>query len=234
MKARIKEIVKLLAVPLGLLSIYLSAYLIWQLLGLPSSSEELLPLIRTWFVTYGLWVVFFGALIEGFLLLGQYFPGGFVVFIGVIAKGRDISGVASVVMTACLAFFIAYTLNYLVGRYGWHKLLIKLGLATAIEKTQEKLKKHIFRTILFSYWEPNFASITATASGILEIPLIKFSLYSAIAVLIWNISWGALVFALGESALELIGVKYISAVFIIWISILLFKKYALGPKMDEI
>ena len=229
MNIKTKEILKLLSIPFILMGIYLSMYVVWKLLGLPSD-DQLLEIVKDWFAKYGLWIVFVGALIEGFLLLGQYFPGGFIIFLGVISAGKDLSKASLVVLIVCVAFFIAYTLNYLLGKYGWYKLLIKFGLGQSVEKSKDKLIKQGLNAILFSYWEPNLASLTATAAGILHVPLLKFSLYSAAGIILWNIFWGTLVYTLGESALKVVGLKYVIIIFLIWISVIVIKKYLFDGK----
>lgn len=224
MNHRPKELLKLLSIPLVLLVLYVLTYVIWQILGLPSD-DQLLVIVRGWFAHYGLWVVFISAVIEGFLLLGQYFPGGFIIFLGVISAGKDIPRAAGVVSMVCLAFFIAYTLNYWVGKYGWYKLLAKFGLRKQIEHSKEKLIRQGLNAIFFSYWEPNLASLTATAAGILNVPLRKFSLYSALGIILWNIFWGTLVYVLGESALKIAGLKWILTIFAVWIFVIILKKF---------
>jgi len=224
MKATHKELVKLLSVPLILLVLYLLMALVWTLLNLPSD-EQMVAIVKSYFIQYGLWVVFVSALIEGFLLLGQYFPGGFVIFLGVISAGKNIPKVTEVVAIVSVAFFISYTLNYWVGKYGWYTMLVKFGLKKSLDEAKEKIIKQGMNAIIFSYWEPNLASITATAAGTLHVPLSKFSMYSAIGVIIWNVFWGTLVFLLGDAALNLIGLKYIILIFCIWIGIILIKKY---------
>lgn len=228
MNPKLKDALKILAFPLMILGIYLSMRIIWKIFELPTDTE-LLPIVKTWFSTYGLWIVFAGAIVEGFLLLGQYFPGGVIIFLGVISAGKNVGQAVAVVFVVCAAFFISYTLNYLLGKYGWYKLLAKFGLSTAIEKSKEKLTNKGLNAIFFSYWDPNLASIAATAAGILQIPLVKFSLFSAAGIVLWNIFWGALVYNLGESALKMfVGLKYVLIVFAVWIGVLIIKKYWFG------
>lgn len=212
-----------------LMAVYLSMLFIWNLLNLPKG-DELISIIKEYFNKYGILVVFISALIEGFLFIGQYFPGGTIVFLGVISTGNDIHRALGVVLTVSLAFFIAYTLNFLVGKYGWHKLLVKLGFRQSIENAKQKLIKQGLNAVIFSYWEPNIASITATAAGILQFPFKKFELFSVIGILIWNTFWGVLVFLLGAAALKLVGLKYILIIFSAWIVIILFKAYFLRKK----
>lgn len=196
-----KNTLKVLSIPLTLLLIYLSMIVLWKFFHLPSP-EELTRLSEAYFKEYGLWIVFLAALIEGFILIGEYFPGGFVIFIGVISARGSLVSVAEVLLVTGIAFFVAYYLNYLVGRYGFHNIFIKFGLKDALENAKIKLMKHTPSAILGSYWEPNLASIVATAAGVLKIPVGKFLFYSAIGIALWNIFWGTLVYFVGETLLK--------------------------------
>ncbi len=228
---RFRKILKLISVPLILLVIYFFIALIWKIFNFPSD-QQLIKITTDYFNRYGLLVVFISALIEGFLLLGQYFPGSFIIFLGVISAGKDVFKASEVVAIVSLAFFISYTLNYWVGKYGWYKLLVKFGLKKSLEDAQGKITKQGMNAIFFSYWEPNLASLTATAAGILQAPLAKFSLYSLIGVVIWNIFWGTLVYSLGSFALQITGLKYILIIFVIWAVTLIMRDYYLRHKKN--
>jgi len=221
---KVREYLKLLTIPLVLMGIYLTMVLVWEIFSLPST-DELIVIVTDYFSRYGLWIVFFSALIEGVLLLGQYFPGGFIIFLGVISAAGNVMRAAQVVLVVSLSFFIAYYVNYIIGRYGWYKLFTKFGLKKALDSGQKRLTKHGLKAIFFTYWEPNLASIIATAAGVLHLSVKKFLFYSIAGILVWNAFWGILVFKLGEVALELTGSKYIGIVFLIWIAIILVVNY---------
>jgi len=217
---KIKEYIKLLYIPLSLLVAYFLMILIWKLIGLPEG-DNLVKIITNFFNNYGLLVVFIGALIEGFFLLGQYFPGSTIIFLGVISAGKNGFRAFQIVSLVALAFLIAYTLNYLLGYYGWYKLFVKFGLKKPLDNAEKKLKTNEFRAIFLSYWEPNLSSIMATAAGILKMNIKKFLLYSLICIIIWESAWGFLVFFLGSKALELMGLKYILVIFLIWVLLII-------------
>ncbi len=232
MKQGLKNIIKILSAPLALLAAYLFVLLLWRILGLPKE-DLLIETTKNWFNHYGLWVVFTSAVLEGTLILGQYYPGGLVIFLGVIAAGHDVPKIIQVVAVVSLAFLIGYSIDYLIGRYGWYKLFLKFGLKKSLDKAQSKLQKHELNAVIFSYWEPNLASITATAAGILQVPLAKFSLHSAAGIIIWNTFWGTLVASLGPKALELIGLKWVLIIFSAWVIILLVKHYVFDKPGQE-
>lgn len=224
MNQKIKNFLKLISIPLGLLVMYFSLLLIWKIFNLPADKEMML-IVKGYFTTYGLWIIFFGALIEGFLLLGNYFPGGFIIFLGVITAGNDIPKIILVVSVVSLAFFISYTLNYLVGKYGWYKLLEKFGMRESIEKAKVKLEERDLRTVLLSYWEPNLASITATAAGVLQLPLRRFIFISTIGILVWNTFWGTFVALFGEKALSSLGIGWVIIAFFVWVGIIVITEW---------
>ena len=226
-----RTILKIVALPLILLAFYLSLFVIWTAFDLPKDAA-LVEAITVYFNRYGLIIVFLGALIEGALLLGQYFPGGFIIVIGVLSAGKNIPRTIEVVAVVSIAFFIAYWFNYLVGKYGWYRLFLKFGLKGALERAQIKLQKHHLYAILASYWEPNVASITATAAGTLQLPLKEFLFFSAIGIVVWNTFWGTFVYLIGDQVFALAGFKYALLVFGIWMGILLVKYYFFDRKAD--
>lgn len=211
------------------MAIYLLVYLFWGYFNLPKD-EKLIGITTNWFKHYGLWIIFISAILEGTLILGQYYPGGLVIFLGVISAGKDISRVVAVVSVVSLAFIIGYTIDYLIGKYGWYKLFVKFGLKKSLDTAQTKLQKHELNAVIFSYWEPNLASVTATAAGILQIPLKRFSLHSLVGIIIWNTFWGTLVSALGITALKLMGLKWVLIIFVGWIAIILIKHFLFDRK----
>ncbi len=224
MSSRLKKILALLAAPLILLGAYLIMFLVWKSFGLPTD-DQMKTSITNYFAVYGLFIVFIGAFLEGVLLVGQYFPGGFIIFFGVISAAGNVLRAGEVVGIVCIAFFIAYYLNYLMGKYGWYKLLVRFGLEKAIEDAKAKLIKHELNAILSTYWEPNLSSITATAAGVLQIPRRRFLAHSIIGILIWETFWGTLVFSLGPRAFDLFGIKFVLFVFMMWTAIILVKHF---------
>lgn len=212
------------AFPLVLFGIYLMFIVIWKLLDLPQG-DTLVENLREYFERYGLWAVFAAAFIEGLLLAGNYFPGSFIVFLGVISAGQDAVRALEIVSVASLGFFLAYTIDYVLGRYGWHRLLLKMGLGESVKKAEHGLEGRGLSAILFSYWVPNLAAVTATAAGIIRAPFMKFELFSTFGVVIWNAFWGTLVFALGTAALALTELKYITIAVLVWIAVILVREY---------
>ncbi len=221
---RIKDLLSLIWLPLFSLAALCSFYIVWLLLDLPSENE-VIELAKIYFDRYGLFTIFFCAILEGVLLLGWYFPGSFVIVLGVFLAGNDYAQLFGVFTTTTAGFLIAYIFNFYVGAYGWYKLLAAFGFREALVKAQAQLLQYGPRAIFFTYWHPNLAALTSTAAGILNMPVRTFALYTLAATLLWDAFWTVVGYTLGETALTIIGPQYIGAFIILWISVILFRKW---------
>lgn len=198
----LKHYLKLLALPITLLLIVLALNLTWELFDLPSPIE-LKNIIEYWFNLYGFPIIFLSSLVEGMLLVGGYFPGTFVIFLGVILA-QSVKQAALVVLVVSLGLMVAHVFNYFLGKYGWYTLLVKFGLKGAIEEAQGKLSKRGPIAIFASYWMPNLAALTDTAAGILRISFKTFINYSVVATIFWNTLAGIGVYFVGDRALAIV------------------------------
>lgn len=202
--------------PLGVLGVLMFFYLLWRHFGLPPK-EELLIIASEYFDRFGLWILLLSSMVEGLVLIGWYYPGSLVIFLGVILAGQDLWQVAAAVSIISLGLFVSYITNFFLGRYGWYKLLLKFGLKEALDDAKERVEKHGLAAIFMSYWQPNLAALVATSAGILSFSFKKFFFYSLFATIIWNIFWGTLVSIIGEGALELVGLRFLLLAIFAWI-----------------
>jgi len=219
--------IRVATLPLIFLAILLLFIALWQTLGLPRPAE-LIALTEDYYAEYGYWVVFIGALIEGVLIINWYFPGSAIVILGVIFSRTGPLNPFLVVLIAILAFFLAYIINYALGRYGWYRVLLAFGLKEPLEKTRKRVVRHGPKAILLSYVHPNIGALTATSCGILFIPLSVFLVYSIIAVLAWNTIWGVLAYLVGTTVFKFMELKYLIPVVLIWL--LTSSSSQLGPE----
>ena len=194
--------------PLSILGALLLIYGAWRFFGMPPE-EEIIGIARTYFDRYGLGILLLSALIEGTLLVGWYYPGSLVIFLGVILAGQDVKKVFFAVMTISVGLFFAYIINFLLGKYGWYKLLLKFGLKDALEDTKHRVEKYGLSAIFMSYWQPNLAALVATSAGILGFSFKKFLIFSVVAIILWNTFWGVLVYFIGERILSLVRLNLI-------------------------
>lgn len=202
--------------PIFVLGIFLFIYLAWRFFALPPE-EEILEIARFYFDKYGLAILLVSALVEGTVLVGWYYPGSLIIFLGVILAGKDISKVAEAVAAITAGLFFAYIINFLLGKYGWYRLLLRFGLREALEDVKARVTRYGLLAIFMSYWQPNLAALVATSAGILDFSFSKFLIYSLVAATLWNTFWGTLVYFVGEGVLSLVGIRFILLAIFIWI-----------------
>jgi membrane-associated protein len=201
--------------------------IVWKLLDLPSDAE-LVSIVREWLEKYGLLIILFGSLIETILFVGFYFPGSVIIFLGVGLAPDPLSALLAVLAVSA-GMLCGYTVNYILGKYGWYKIFLKLGMKNGIENARMKMQKNEIRYIFYTYWNPGLAAFTSTAAGILRLPFKRFLVLMVLAILLWNAFWGVIVYSLGESALALLDFKLVLKVIAVWIlfeiGLLIWKKY---------
>jgi len=212
-----KSFFKQIALPLFFLAFAITSYVIWKILELPSEAD-IIQVARNYFDRYGLITLLISSLLEGLLLIGWYYPGSLVIFLGVIFAGKNIPNVIEAVAIITLGLFTAFTINFFLGKYGWYRLLLNVGLKKSLESAQGRLTKYGLKAIYISFWHPNLAALTSTAAGILQFPFKKFIYNSLAATILWNIFWGTLVYILGEASLTLIGLRFIIISTTVWIA----------------
>ena len=223
-KAKIKKFVREASIPLVLLVLYFFLFHFQKFISLPSQ-DGFMNLILNFINNQNLLVIFLIALVEGGLLLGQYTPGGIVIFLSIISAEGNIPKTALLLSVISLAYLLAYSLDYLLGYYGIDTLIRKFGLEKKIEGYQKLIDKNMFSTIFFSYAETNIASIVAMTSGLLKVPFKKFFSYSLISVIFWNIFWAIVLYFFGNTILSIFGATYLVVILIVWVLIAIYKNF---------
>lgn len=187
----------------------------WKIFDLPSN-EELIVITKGWLDSYGLWMLFVGAFLESVLLIGFYFPGSVLIFLGVglAPTGWD---AFIAVLVVDIAMLSGQSFNYFLGRYGWYKLLVKFGMKGGIENAQLKMQQNDMRYILYTFWHAGLASFTATAAGVLRIGYKRFITLAIIAIAFWNTLWGVVVYSLGEKALTFVEFRTVLFFIFLWV-----------------
>ncbi len=189
--------------------------LLWKLFDLPPETE-MIGVVSGWIGTYGLWVLLIGSFLESLLFVGLYFPGSLIIFLGVGLAPDSVAALWSVCAVS-VGMLGGYSINYLLGRYGWYRLLLRFGLQGGITRAQTKLEQHDTRYIFYTFWNPGLAAFSATAAGIVQMSALRFFIRAVLAVVVWNTFWGVLVYSLGQDALQLLDVRLILFIIGMWI-----------------
>lgn len=207
-------------VPLIALSVLLIYLLIVWIFDLPNF-QELTEIARNYYQTYGYIVVFISALIEGFLFVNWYFPGSFVLAFGVVFAAEGSLNPIVVVATIIAGFFIMSILNYLIGRYGFYRIFMKLGMRHSLTQMHERMEKYGLPIIFVTYFHPNISALASVAAGMLQLEFWKFLLFSIPALIFWNALAGTVVYFSGPAILKILSAYGMIGLLLVWILFML-------------
>lgn len=211
-----KKYLRILIAPVCLLLLVLLIGVVWKVLNLPPE-EELISLIKVFFEKYGVGVVLVSAILESGFVVGIYAPGGLVIFLGVIFSIGNPWQAVWVVASAVLGFLIGYSIDFFLGKYGWYRFLVHIGLGNSIEKTKERIKRYGISTAWIGYHDPNLGSLVSTAYGTLQYSYTTFLMNTFLPVLMWCTFWGIIAYTFGNDALTLMGYETLFIIIGVWI-----------------
>jgi membrane protein DedA with SNARE-associated domain len=215
---------QLMLVPVFIFGLIYGIRYLLSWFGLPDDQDLVTNALKGYILQYGFTVSIIGAFLEGLLLVGWYFPGSFIIFLTVILAGSVENTIISVVVVT-LGMYSAYVVNYLLGKYGWYKVLAKFGLEGAIIESAEKLKTYGTRAIFMTFWQPGLASFTATAAGVIQYPFPRFLIEAAVSVCIWNAFWGTVAYFVGEQILKMLFNWYFIGVMLVgWLGLQFYER----------
>jgi membrane protein DedA with SNARE-associated domain len=215
----VNDVIKVILLPLIMLLSLVVFVIVYHLLGLPSSFA-LIDLARNYLDLHGYPIVFAAALVETIPPINLYFPGSVVMVVAVAHSRTGSLNPFVVLFLIESAFIISYSLNYLVGKYGFHWILVRCGLGDLIERSKSKISEKGIFWLYLSLWHPNFGSITAVACGILLIPFHRFLVHIIFAVAAWNSLFGFVVFLGGDKVMRLLDLRWLAVMILIWLILL--------------
>ncbi|MCI5050851.1 MAG: VTT domain-containing protein [Candidatus Pacebacteria bacterium] len=167
--------------------------LAYDLLGLPNAivvSEFFL----NQYEKYGFWIILLAAFLEALFILSIYIPASLVIVLSAFALGFDIQTLLKIGVISILGFMLANILNYYLGKFGYYKLLLKLGGNQSVEKIQNDFSQNPNKTIFFTSFHPNFLAITMISAGIAKSNLLKVIFQSLISLIFWISLWMSVIY----------------------------------------
>jgi len=211
-----KELVRVAAFPLIVLTLLLGFVAVYQLLDFPES-DELVRISESYLIRYGYLIVFAAAFIETIPPINFYLPGSAVVVLSVAFARQGTLNVFGVLGVVACAFVLAYVLDYFIGRWGWSWLMVRCGLGPALERSRQRVLSRGSSWLWFAYVHPNIGAIAATSCGILRVPFKSFLLHSTGAVAIWVSLWGTVAFLLGKQMVKFLDIRWLILLAFVWL-----------------
>lgn len=198
--------------PLILIIIYIALTILLK--SLFPTGQALVDQLTSIYGRFGYEIIILGSLMEALVLVNMFTPGVVAVGLGVIfAKSGQLDLTLAIIL-AVLGSLVGFMVDFLLGRFGFAKILERVGYGKIVDEAKSKLEGFNFRTFSLAFMHPNLGALVSLAAGILRMDFKKFFLLSLLSTLVWYILWGVLIFVLGEAFLVVL-TKYTYILFIL-------------------
>jgi len=179
--------------------------------------EEFTPLVSQ----YGLWIVFFGMMTEGTIMI---IISGILCYLGMLSLEETIP-------VAILGALIGDQFWYLIGRYYGQNILKRFPLLKQrIKKLEDSVKKRAIWLAFSGRFIYSGAILFPATLGTYGYVHKKFTLFNTLGIIVWSVSGILLGYILGTGAEHVFGKiekieQFIGLVFIIVFLVWVTKSY---------
>ena len=162
-------------------------------------------LIKTYISNYGMIAIFIIVLLEYMNMPG--FPAGVIMPAAGIFAAHGEFKFLHVMIVALIAGIIGSWLLYAVGYYNGNWLLSwarkkQMKVVDKIDNLLEKLNKNEYLILFLSKLIPTVRTLISIPAGIVKMDPIKYTLYSALGITIWNAAFIGAGYILGEAVFK--------------------------------
>ncbi len=151
--------------------------------------EEMAIIGRELYEQYGIVVLLIAAFVEGIFMVNIYFPGSFVIVLAVFLSDKSFMSLAVIGGSVWFGFVLAGAINYLLGKYGFYKLLLLIGRKDTVTRMQKWVDKRGNVAIFIAAIHTNFLAIAQVCLGIAKESLRKNLLLSGLSLAFWIPIW---------------------------------------------
>lgn len=157
--------------------------------------EHYLTLAQPWLDQYGYFALFASVFLEGF---GMPTPGESLIVAASMLAGRGDMHIVLVLLFAWLAAVLGDNIGYLIGRWGGHRLLYKVGVkAGHLAKAEHFFKHYGGGIVIIARFFPVLRQLNGVVAGSMQMPWWRFLLFNVLGAALWVGFWGGGVYWLG-------------------------------------
>jgi len=138
------------------------------------------------------------------VLVNLFVPGMLALALGAVFARTGQTDLTLVILTASLGIVLGYTIDFLMGYFGFGDTLKKLGYEGFLNASRDKLKRFGNRGLIIGFFHTNVGSFLAFAAGTMRLGFLNFLIVAIAATLIWATVWGIAAFYFGEIFLNII------------------------------
>ena len=140
-------------------------------------------------------------------MVNFFVPGMVAMAMGAVFARTGYIELTGVILTASCGLIIGYSIDYLLGYFGFGDFLKKTGYSWFLEKAKKEFNKFGIRGLILGFSYPNVGSFLSLAAGASAMNVAWFLLLAILSSAFWVSLWGLLIYALGAIFLTIL-IKY--------------------------
>lgn len=160
--------------------------------------REVIDLVEGLYAAFGYPIVLVAAMLENTLLVGVFFPGGTMVFLGGVYARLGHLSLPLVILVGTIGTFLGASLDYWLARCGLGWLPRRLSMDAHLERSSGWLQRYGFWAVLAAHFLSHLRSLMAVAAGLLPVPYRRFGLWELPAALLWNVLYASVGYFLAD------------------------------------
>ena len=226
-----EELISLILVFIFFLVFYFGIKYLWGIYDLPSQ-QNIIDSAQGLFSKYGIVAILIAAFLEGLILIGNYFPGSMVIFLGLSLTFGDVN----LAIKTCLAILIGlgtgYHVNYFLGKHGLYKFVEKFGLKDSVQGLKTRIEKKGYYVVPFIF-VGTFGHLMSLVLGIMRLPYYHFLFLMLLSTSLYVFFWGTISFFYGIEIFKLLTSTYAPIVLAATYLIYLYRSGKLSELNDK-
>lgn len=189
------------------------------------SVDDVFAHFQELFRDYGYMIILIGSILEAALIINFFVPGGSIILAGAFFASQGAITYPLFILVVLAGTLIGFSIDYIVGYYGWSDILNKVGMGSQLKKAEQHLNKFGTKAYFYGYIHPDLGSIYAVASGTLRVHPSKFLLNSMPSLIFWILFWTLPIYFFGSFIRQYLD-QYLNIGFILIIVVFVMPKIA--------
>lgn len=191
-----------LLIPAVILIVYLIIF--FTIRGSLPTATELINDFGSIYARFGYYIIFVSALLESLVVISFFTPGLLAMSMGALFARTGQTQLPLVIITACLGLILGYLIDFLLGQFGFSKLIQKIGYGRIISLAQDKLSSLGPKSLVFGFIYPNIAAFLSLAAGTTKYSFLAFFPLAVGATFFWITFWATLIYFIGDIFLKIL------------------------------
>lgn len=170
--------------------------------GVIPTGEEIVNSFAALYKKYGYEIIFAAAFLESLVLVNLFVPGQLAMALGAVFARTGQTELSLVILTASMGAITGYSLDFILGYFGFSDVIRKLGYGEFLNETKHQLKRFGKRGLILGFVHSNIGSFLSLVAGAIHFEWKVFILLASLSTFVWLTVWAIAVYILGDIFVE--------------------------------